>query len=151
RRHCDGLRPHRAGRAHRPGARVPRHGAARRDRRGPDRARRPREPGPAEDLHVTTTDLLRCTSCGRALLAGEAFCEAGGARGELAVPDYSALDLGVAAVVSDRGLVHAHNEDAFALISVRDGLAVVVCDGVSASVAADLAARTAATAVADAL
>ena len=41
------------------------------------------------------------------------------------------LDLGSAAVVSDRGRRHRHNEDAFALVSRAGRHAVVVCDGVS--------------------
>src|SRR5204863_271249 len=51
-----------------------------------------------------------------------------------------------AAGVCDRGLVRERNEDAMALSAVdgSGGAALVVCDGVSASADAALAARTAA-------
>ena len=56
-----------------------------------------------------------------------------------------------AAGVSDRGLRHFHNEDAFAVVQ-RDGwTAAVLCDGVSNSPRADEASAAAARAVADAL
>jgi len=53
-------------------------------------------------------------------------------------------DLGVLAGVSDRGLVHARNEDAMALGRHRSGLlAAVVCDGVSSSPDPQLASQVA--------
>jgi serine/threonine protein phosphatase PrpC len=53
--------------------------------------------------------------------------------------------------VSDRGLTHRRNEDAFALDARGDHLIAVVCDGVSASVHPDRAARVAADTVAQLL
>jgi serine/threonine protein phosphatase PrpC len=53
--------------------------------------------------------------------------------------------------VSDRGLTHRRNEDAFALEVRGDRLVAVVCDGVSASVSPDRAARVAADTVAEML
>ena len=66
--------------------------------------------------------------------------------------DRRELDRRLAAAVSDRGLVHARNEDAFALEVIGDHcIAAVVCDGISSSSAGDLAARSAARAAADVL
>ena len=50
------------------------------------------------------------------------------------VDDHLEIDLGVAAAVTDRGLVHDRNEDAFHVEAVVGvGVAAVVCDGVSVS------------------
>ncbi len=92
-----------------------------------------------------------CVTCERPVIAGEAFCEACGAPISGAVPDHADLDLGTVAAVTDRGLLHAQNEDAFSIRRVGDAVATVVCDGVSASVGPDLAARVAAATAADAL
>jgi serine/threonine protein phosphatase PrpC len=55
------------------------------------------------------------------------------------------LDLGLAAVVSDRGLVHRRNEDSFQLETGDEGrVAAVVCDGTSSASAGNAAAREAA-------
>src|SRR5262245_40509283 len=112
------MRAHGARRANRPRTGLPRARPVRDDRQGTHPARRLREPRPAEDLQVTSTGLLRCTSCGAGMLAGEGFCEACGVPVAPAVPDFSTLDLKTAAVVSDRGLVHDHNQDACALLQV---------------------------------
>lgn len=73
----------------------------------------------------------------------------------LSVPDGTdrvESDLGPVAGVSDRGLVHARNEDAMALGRRESGLlAAVVCDGVSSSPHPQLAAQTAAEAALDVL
>ncbi|HEY4006893.1 MAG TPA: PP2C family serine/threonine-protein phosphatase [Pseudonocardia sp.] len=53
-------------------------------------------------------------------------------------------DLGILAGVSDRGLVHARNEDAMALGNRGNRAAAVVCDGVSTVRDPQLAARAAA-------
>lgn len=66
--------------------------------------------------------------------------------------DHRETDLGTAAAVSDRGLRHHRNEDAYAVEVGPDGRAVVVvCDGVSASANPDQAAAAAAGAAVDAL
>ena len=91
--------------------------------------------------------LLRCPSCGSPLLAGDEFCEACGAA-LVAVGDaahhHVEVDLMTAAAVTDRGLVHHRNEDAFHLEALDGGTVVAVCDGVSASTAPDVAAHVAA-------
>ncbi|GAB3659544.1 hypothetical protein GCM10027589_20720 [Actinocorallia lasiicapitis] len=95
-----------------------------------------------------------CESCGRRLdqacpgcggtSISDGYCETCGQR-QPAPTDHVEIDLGaVAAAVSDRGLRHSTNQDAMALAPVGDGVAVVVCDGVSASPRPDEASRTAA-------
>jgi serine/threonine protein phosphatase PrpC len=99
-----------------------------------------------------------CASCGAPHLAADQFCESCGARIASAgrdERDHSEVNLGIAAGVTDRGRVHARNEDAL-FVSVPPGGAVaVVCDGVSLStdphVASQLAADVAGGALADAL
>jgi serine/threonine protein phosphatase PrpC len=55
------------------------------------------------------------------------------------------LDLTIAAVVSDQGLVQGRNEDSFHLeVSGERSVAVVVCDGISSASAGNIAARDAA-------
>jgi len=95
-----------------------------------------------------------CPQCGVSILDDDVFCEACGCRlvedptgldlEPASEPEHVDLDLGALAAVSDRGITHRRNEDAFAL-EIRGGhLVVVVCDGVSASVTPDRAARVAA-------
>lgn len=74
-----------------------------------------------------------CPECGTPRGADE-YCASCGGR----LPDgtdHYAADLGAAAVISDIGLVHAHNEDGVAAaVTVDDGgrqIAAVVCDGIS--------------------
>lgn len=80
-------------------------------------------------------------------ITADGYCEACGRK----VPsgrDHVELDVGAAAGVSDRGLRHARNEDAMAMVSVPtpDGpvALAVVCDGVSSAPRADEASLTAA-------
>jgi len=99
-----------------------------------------------------------CPQCGVSILDDDVFCEACGCRlvedptgpdlEPPSEPDHVDLDLGPVAGVSDRGLTHRRNEDAFALEVRGDRLVAVVCDGVSASVSPDKAARVAADTVA---
>ncbi len=60
--------------------------------------------------------------------------------------DHHETDLGLAAVVSDRGRRHHRNEDAYALAARGDRVAAVVCDGVSSTPNPDEAATAAAAA-----
>jgi PPM family protein phosphatase len=107
-------------------------------------------------VDVTGTAVTRCAACRAPLVAGDRFCEQCGARiddePEHPAGDRLELDRRLAAAVSDRGLVHMRNEDAFALEVIADhSVAAVVCDGISSSSAGNMAARSAARAAADVL
>lgn len=90
-----------------------------------------------------------CETCHAELIDGASFCERCGARapsqeGELRSASRVERNVGPAAAVSDRGHLHRKNDDAFHLERFETGIAAVVCDGVSTSFAADVAARRAA-------
>lgn len=93
-----------------------------------------------------STDLvLRCPSCGSDALADDEFCESCGfALGVLrdGRRNHFEVEVESAAGVSDRGLVHRRNEDALFLESIGAATVAVVCDGVSTSVAPQVAAQT---------
>jgi PPM family protein phosphatase len=85
-----------------------------------------------------------CSDCGDGTYS-DGYCSSCGSR--RAEPDRDEAQLGRIALVTDRGLVHASNEDAAAagMVVGSDpgrpyGIAVAVCDGVSTSAAAHLAA-----------
>jgi serine/threonine protein phosphatase PrpC len=105
---------------------------------------------------VTAASSVRsgaCTRCGEpAPDPGEEYCPGCGLRRRDGTERVE-LDLETLAGVSDRGRVHARNEDAVALGRLtRDGpTAAVVCDGVSSVRRPELASRTAADAGLDAL
>src|SRR5215210_4309084 len=90
-----------------------------------------------------------CVSCGAAAsaVAADGYCGQCGMK-QPAPGDHREVDLGAVAAVSDRGLHHHRNEDAFAIAQLDvSGTAVriiVVCDGVSSTADADLAAQAAA-------
>jgi serine/threonine protein phosphatase PrpC len=77
-----------------------------------------------------------CTDCGNDAFSDGYCTECGHRR---AAPDRDEAQLGVMALVTDRGLHHARNEDAAAAGVVtgvpgqREASAIVVCDGVSTS------------------
>ena len=107
-----------------------------------------RRGGTADSLGGTRS----CHGCSRALTAEDGeHCPGCG----LLAPDGTdrvEIDLGALAAVSDRGLVHARNEDAVALGSQASGLlAAVVCDGVSSSPHPQLASQVATEATLDVL
>jgi serine/threonine protein phosphatase PrpC len=88
---------------------------------------------------------MSCPTCAAPIADLDRFCEACGARLEGA--DHRETDLGPVAALTDRGLLRACNEDAYAVSASQTGLAAVVCDGVSTTKdsahAADTAARSA--------
>ncbi|MFB9719679.1 PP2C family serine/threonine-protein phosphatase [Planobispora longispora] len=88
-------------------------------------------------------EAARCVRCGPAPVDPEGYCERCGLR-QPAESDHVEVEAGGAAGVSDRGLRHARNEDAMALVAA-DGLTIgVVCDGVSSSPRPETASSTAA-------
>jgi PPM family protein phosphatase len=106
---------------------------------------------------MTGTTERRCPGCQAPAQEGDLFCEQCGARlfeeePEPESGDRVELDLAVAAAISDRGRVHRRNEDAFWLeVAREDGIAMVVCDGISSASAGDMAARSAAAAAGERL
>jgi serine/threonine protein phosphatase PrpC len=105
---------------------------------------------------------MDCPACGAPVEPEARFCEACGSPivGEIAEtnalpslrPDRRELDLGrELAAVSDRGLVHAQNEDAVVMLYDPPFAVMVVCDGVSTSQDPALGSGTAADATAQSL
>ena len=95
---------------------------------------------------------IGCHACGAAAEAIDAdgYCEVCGVRARVATR--VELDLTIAAAISDQGLMHRRNEDAFRLDVVPErGVAVVVCDGISSASASDVAAGSAAKAAGEVL
>lgn len=97
----------------------------------------------------------RCSDCGNETHA-DGYCTVCGHR--RAEPDRDEADLGGVALITDRGLEHARNEDAAAAGIVVDSvterpcaIAVAVCDGVSTSGDAHTAAVAASKAGVDAM
>jgi serine/threonine protein phosphatase PrpC len=93
--------------------------------------------------------VLSCPACGATAEPEDLYCEACGwtlgapSPAATADQDHVEADRGPAAGISDRGLHHRRNEDAFRLESVADAIVAVVCDGVSTSAAPELASRRA--------
>jgi PPM family protein phosphatase len=97
-------------------------------------------PGPCSDCGNETYTDDYCTVCGH----------------RRAEPDRDQVDIGVIALITDRGIEHARNEDAAAAGIVGgteqpDAIAVAVCDGVSTSGDAHTAAVAASKAGVDAM
>ena len=95
---------------------------------------------------VSFTPFPTCPACGRGAFADDRFCESCGA--PVAAPrqtvrEHIEIDCGVAAGVSDLGLVHRINEDAIFVVVRENEAVVVVADGVSTSSGADVAAQVA--------
>jgi serine/threonine protein phosphatase PrpC len=91
---------------------------------------------------------IECGECGQPASVGDRYCEACGAPltpGVVVdVPDRREFDGGVAAGVTDRGLVHRRNEDAMHVAQVNKGIVAIVCDGVSSAASAADASSAAA-------
>jgi serine/threonine protein phosphatase PrpC len=104
-------------------------------------------------LSESEADGVGCRACGAPADAidGDGYCSICGVRVRPA-ESRDELDLTIAAAVSDQGLVHRRNEDAFhlELIGERCG-AAVVCDGISSASASNVAARNAAKAAGEML
>jgi serine/threonine protein phosphatase PrpC len=94
-----------------------------------------------------------CRACGAGpdAIDPDGYCTVCGVRRRSA-SSHVELDLARAAAVSDQGLVHRRNEDAFhlELVDERTG-AAVVCDGISSASASDAAARHASAAAGELL
>lgn len=100
-----------------------------------------------------TAPAVGCRACGAGAEAidGDGYCTVCGVR-QRPAGSHVELDLARAAAVSDQGLVHRRNEDAFHLELVGErGGAAVVCDGISSASASDAAARHASAAAGELL
>jgi len=84
-----------------------------------------------------------CDACGARDFDVDGYCVACGEL--LRPPDRDEADLGAVQLITDRGLVHAHNEDAVAAAVLDDAegpaIVIAVCDGVSTSEDPQLAAE----------
>jgi len=97
---------------------------------------------PADELR----DEAGCRGCGAPAdaIGADGYCSRCGVRQRVS-QDRLEIDLVLAAGVSDRGRLHARNEDALHLQRIgENGVVVVVCDGISSSVSPDVAAGSAA-------
>lgn len=92
--------------------------------------------------HRLDTPVRRCPGCGSADLS-DGYCEQCGLR-QPDGTDHVEVEVAGSAGVTDRGLRHSRNEDAMALTGTPDGVAAVVCDGVSSSSRPEEASRIAA-------
>jgi serine/threonine protein phosphatase PrpC len=93
------------------------------------------------DAHVNA---VVCESCGHSAADADAFCEACGTPLRQSPDDHTEDCREQAAVVSDVGNRRSSNQDAFALCTHGERVAVVVCDGVSSTPDAERAAVLAA-------
>lgn len=97
-----------------------------------------------------------CVSCGApaSSIAADGYCGQCGMK-QPEPGEHREVDLGAVAAVADIGLRHHRNEDAFAIaqVDLPDGVVriIVVCDGVSSTADADLAAQAAANAACEVL
>ncbi|MCW2859894.1 MAG: Serine/threonine protein phosphatase PrpC [Actinoallomurus sp.] len=103
---------------------------------------------PGEDYceacgHRLDAPVPRCPGCGATVTGVDGYCDRCGLR-QPDGTDHVELEIPGAAGVSDRGLRHSRNEDAMELTGTRDGVAAVVCDGVSSSTRPEDASRVAA-------
>ncbi|MEW2498437.1 PP2C family serine/threonine-protein phosphatase [Streptomyces nodosus] len=121
---------------------------------------RPAEPGPA-DPRVTVpspaspAEAKVCVACRAGAVDSDGYCERCG-HAQPRERDHLEQQSGALAAVSDRGLRHHRNEDAFALSwsSLPDGspaAVAVVCDGVSSATRPDDASLAAARTAGEAL
>ncbi|WP_238014932.1 protein phosphatase 2C domain-containing protein [Dactylosporangium sp. AC04546] len=94
------------------------------------------------DRWVSSAGLPAPCACGSTAPGTDGYCDDCGLPRAVA-PDRSAVDLGTAAAVTDRGLHHRRNEDAVALGATGGAAFAVVCDGVSTTDRPDAAAHAA--------
>lgn len=109
--------------------------------------------GPEPEVaQESTIEWQPCTACGSGAdeISDDGWCMVCGQK-QPSPNDHVVDDHGWFAVVSDRGITHAHNEDAGAVAARDDGVALVVCDGVSSTDDSQHAARAAADLIAEAL
>ena len=104
--------------------------------------------GDSNPASSPTTNQTPCTNCGSLDIDPDGFCNQCGHRNPTARDHQEVVFDANFAAISDRGIRHSRNEDAFAIDRLPDGTHVlVVCDGVSSSTdpgsASSLASQTA--------
>ncbi|MEU6660785.1 protein phosphatase 2C domain-containing protein [Streptomyces sp. NPDC046821] len=110
---------------------------------------------PAEALATPPAGTKLCVACRAGQVDRDGYCENCG-HAQPRERDHMEQELGAVAAVSDRGLRHHRNEDAFAIASAAlpDGTASVVsivCDGVSSATRPDEASMAASHAASESL
>ncbi|WNZ11383.1 PP2C family serine/threonine-protein phosphatase [Streptomyces sp. 11x1] len=109
----------------------------------------PQPPDPrTTDLATPPAGMKVCVACRAGHVDRDGYCENCG-HAQPRERDHMELELGAVAAVSDRGLRHHRNEDAFAISSTAlpDGspaVVAIVCDGVSSATRPDDASLAAA-------
>lgn len=124
------------------------------DDNGPEDGAAPVDPR-AMDVLPAAPNPLRCTTCGSGQTDTDGYCGECG-RAQPGERDHVERALGGVAAVSDLGLRHHRNEDAFTVsaTALADGspaVIAVVCDGVSSASRPDAASATAAEAAVESL
>ena len=104
--------------------------------------------GDSNPASSPTTNQTPCTNCGSLDIDPDGFCNQCGHRNPTARDHQEVVFDANFAAISDRGIRHSRNEDAFTIDRLPDGTHVlVVCDGVSSSTdpgsASSLASQTA--------
>jgi serine/threonine protein phosphatase PrpC len=101
---------------------------------------------------AVATPAADCVSCGAPPqeIADDGYCTHCGHK-QPSRRDHLVIDEGAIAGVSDRGIRHHQNEDAFAFATIRGATIVVVCDGVSSTDHAEEASQLAADAAVSAI
>jgi serine/threonine protein phosphatase PrpC len=107
------------------------------------------DPVPAEPAPVAAEVASRCT-CGGEIDA-DGFCTMCGLRAPKARDHFSEQPTPDLALVCDKGIVHARNEDAAAIAAPGARRVIVVCDGVTSAIDSDIASLAAARAARDVL
>jgi serine/threonine protein phosphatase PrpC len=113
------------------------------------------DPRIAADLAAQAPAATVCVACRAGRVDSDGYCENCG-HAQPRERDHMEQDAGTVAAVSDRGLRHHRNEDAFAVArtALPDGSAAtvaIVCDGVSSATRPDDASLAASRAASDAL
>jgi serine/threonine protein phosphatase PrpC len=85
----------------------------------------------------------RCPGCAGTAISEDGYCERCGLR-QPEPGDHTEAEVAGSAGVSDRGKRHSRNEDAMSMAGTADGVAAIVCDGVSSSSRPEDASRIAA-------
>lgn len=106
------------------------------------------DPRTADPAHASHAGSKLCVACRAGRVDTDGYCENCG-HAQPRERDHVEQELGAVAAVSDRGLRHHRNEDAFAVSSaaLQDGspaVVAIVCDGVSSATRPDEASAAAA-------